>query len=207
MRFSIILAALAVTTGHATVKPAPTPEPVPVSQTQGQSQSQGQAQLQGQAQGQHQSAASSSTSVAAASATGSAAASSDNDVSIETPRQAPALSQGSFAIQGCAVAGNAGHSSASGGGFLGFGFTSAQCYDFMLAQAYASVGALAAACEVLNTSRAGQRAAARGVALPVCTTPIPLAAPPPVVVNVAAASAASDCKAATDAAFKQCVAK
>lgn len=206
MRFSIILAALAVIPAHATGKPDPTPEPAPVSQTQAQGQSQGQAQRQGQ----QQTAASSSTSVAAAAATGSAAASSDNAVSIETPRQAPALSQGSFAIQGCAVAGNAGHSSASGGGFLGFGFTSAQCYDFMLAQAYASVGALAAACEVLNTSRAGQRASARGVKLPECSPPVPVSPPAPVspvVVNVAAAPAATDCKAATDAAFKQCVAK
>jgi len=115
---------------------------------------------------------------------GDSAAVANNQITIEGDRQirqAPAIGQGSFAIQGCGVAGNAGGSSAGGAAFLGVGFTSAQCYDFMLAQAFASVGEQQAACAVLNVSRAGRRAAARGVVLPTCTpvAPVVLAAPAP----------------------------
>ncbi len=203
MRYVTILAALAVTTTHATGIPEPVKPSPPPTVTQDVAQEQTQAQGQRQSQDQRQQA----SSVATSSAYGEGFATANNQMVNNTPKQAPALSQGSFAIQGCAVAGNAGGSGAGGAGFLGFGFTPEQCYDFMLAQAYASVGAHVAACEVLNASRAGQRAAKRGVKLPECSPPVPVSPPPPVVVNVAAASAASDCKAATDAAFKQCVAK
>jgi len=105
-------------------------------------------------------------------------------------RQAPGLAQGSFAIVGCGVAANAGASNAGGAGFLGFGFTPSQCYDFMLANAYCTAGATEACCEVLNNSKAGQRAKKRGVRLPDCrvaeppppTTP-PAPQPPVVVVT------------------------
>jgi len=115
---------------------------------------------------------------------GDSAAVANNQITIEGDRQirqAPAIGQGSFAIQGCGVAGNAGGSSAGGAAFLGVGFTSAQCYDFMLAQAFASVGEHQAACAVLNVSKAGRRAAKRGVVLPTCTpvAPVVLAAPAP----------------------------
>jgi len=115
---------------------------------------------------------------------GDSAAVANNQIMIEGDRQirqAPAIGQGSFAIQGCGVAGNAGGSSAGGAAFLGVGFTSAQCYDFMLAQAFASVGEQQAACAVLNVSKAGRRAAKRGVVLPTCTpvAPVVLAAPVP----------------------------
>lgn len=83
-------------------------------------------------------------------------------------RQAPSIGQGSFAISGCGVAGNIGGSNTSGAAFLGLGWTPAQCYDFMLAQAYQAVGETKAACEVLNKSKAGQRAARRGIKLPDC---------------------------------------
>jgi len=112
---------------------------------------------------------------------GDSAAVANNQIMIEGDRQirqAPAIGQGSFAIQGCGVAGNAGGSSAGGAAFLGVGFTSVQCYDFMLAQAFASVGEHQAACAVLNVSKAGRRAAKRGVVLPTCT-PVVLAAPAP----------------------------
>lgn len=83
-------------------------------------------------------------------------------------RQAPSVGQGSFAISGCGVAGNVGGSNSGGAAFLGFGWTPAQCYDFMLAQAYQAVGETKAACEVLNNSKAGRRAKRRGVELPDC---------------------------------------
>lgn len=97
-------------------------------------------------------------------------------------RQAPGLAQGSFAIIGCGFAANAGGSGAGGAGFLGLGFTPEQCYDFMLANAYCTAGATQACCEVLNASKAGRRAAARGVSLPVCRPPAhepPAPAPEP----------------------------
>ena len=95
-------------------------------------------------------------------------------------RQAPGLAQGSFAIIGCGVAANAGGSGPGGAGFLGFGFTPEQCYDFMLADAYCSAGATQACCEVLNNSKAGRRAKARGVRLPECSPPPRDPAPPTV---------------------------
>ena len=94
-------------------------------------------------------------------------------VNESTPRQAPGLAQGSFAIIGCGIAANAGGSSPGGAGFLGFGYTPEQCYDFMLANAYCTAGATQACCEVLNNSKAGQRAKKRGVSLPVCRPPEP----------------------------------
>lgn len=121
------------------------------------------------------------------------------------PRQAPAVGQGSFAIQGCGVGGNAGGSNTNGAAFLGITFTPAQCYDFMLAQAYQAAGAYRAACEVLNTSKAGRRAKKRGVELPVCYAPAPPPVAPPTVVveKPVECPACPDC----DKAFKQCVAK
>jgi hypothetical protein len=103
-------------------------------------------------------------------------------VNESTPRQAPGLAQGSFAIIGCGIAANAGGSSPGGAGFLGFGYTPEQCYDFMLANAYCTAGATQACCEVLNNSKAGQRAKKRGVTLPECRPPAqqpPAPAPEP----------------------------
>lgn len=127
-------------------------------------------------------AVSGSTSIAAG---GSAVSSTGDSVSLShggstgpititetNPRQTPGVAQGSFAIQGCAVAGNAGGSNVGGTGFLGFSFTPQQCYDFQLAQAYAALGAKESACQVLNKSKAGKRAEKRGVTLPTCTPPV-----------------------------------
>lgn len=140
----------------------------------------------------------------AASASASANNAGNSQITnFSSPRQAPSIGQGSFAIQGCGVAGNAGGSQSSGAAFLGFAFTPQQCYDFMLAQAYASVGAERAACEVLNKSKAGRRAEKRGVVLPICSTPILPPASPPVSINVQPAN----CTEQTDRAFKQCVKK
>lgn len=84
-------------------------------------------------------------------------------------QQAPSIGQGSFAITGCSVAGNAGGSGPGWSGFLGFGFTPQQCYDFMLAQAYQSIGEKKAVCDILKNSKAGKRQEKRGVVLPECT--------------------------------------
>ena len=83
-------------------------------------------------------------------------------------KQAPAIGQGSFAIYGCNVGGNAGASGPGWAGFLGFGWTPQQCYDFMLAQAYQSIGEKKAVCDILKNSKAGKRQAARGITLPEC---------------------------------------
>ena len=123
-------------------------------------------------------AASNSVSVASSqsnSYSNSASSSNSNSggnsltVNESNPRQTPGMAQGSFAIQGCQVAGNAGGSQVGGTGFLGFGFTPAQCYDYMLAQAYAALGEKQAACLVLNSTKAAKRAEKRGVRLPTCT--------------------------------------
>ena len=153
-------------------------------------------QGQHQGQGQSQSANSASQAASTASAqggTGGTATASNAGVtqSVVEERSAPALGQGSFAIQGCGVAGNAGHSGTGGASFLGFGFTPRQCYDFQLASAFAALGAYGAACEVLNSSRAGQRAKKRGVTLPTCVATVTSIqqVTPPIVVNVQPAPA------------------
>ena len=86
--------------------------------------------------------------------------------------QAPAIGQGSFAISGCSVAGNGGGSWTGGAGFLGFGFTPPQCYDFMLAQAYQAIGEKKAVCDILRNTKAGKRQEKRGVVLPECLPPV-----------------------------------
>ena len=86
--------------------------------------------------------------------------------------QAPSIGQGSFAITGCSVAGNAGGSGPGWSGFLGFGFTPSQCYDFMLAQAYQAIGEKKAVCDILKNSKAGKRQAKRGITLPECLPPV-----------------------------------
>lgn len=97
--------------------------------------------------------------------------------------QAPSIGQGSFAIAGCSVAGNAGGSGPGWSGFLGFGFTPSQCYDFMLAQAYQSIGEKKAVCDILRNSKAGKRQEKRGIVLPECkpevvAVPVPVVVPP-----------------------------
>ena len=100
--------------------------------------------------------------------TGAARAAATPPVKYVEVQQAPAIGQGSFAIQGCSVAGNGGVSVPGGAGFLGFGFTPEQCYDFMIAQAYQSLGEKKAACDILRNSKAGKRQEKRGIVLPGC---------------------------------------
>lgn len=136
------------------------------------------------------SANSNSTSTASggdadASATGGAAVATSGDASVsyysKVERSAPALGQGSFALAGCGAGGNVGGSNSSGAAFLGFGFTPAECYAFMLAQSYEAIGETVAACQVLNTTNAAKRAAKRGAKLPACEPKVVAVAAPVVV--------------------------
>lgn len=137
--------------------------------TQGQVQGQGQAQrqTQGQAQGQHQTASSDQSQTQSANNEGNT-----QSTTVETNhvRQAPSLAQGVVMPVGCGVGGNAGGSNTNGAGFLGIAFTPAECYAFMLAASYASLGMIDSACEVLNTTKAAKRAF--GDNAPACKTVI-----------------------------------
>jgi hypothetical protein len=110
--------------------------------------SQSQQQAQTQAQGQ----------TASASNAGNAQTSN-----YTTERQAPSVAQGALLIQGCGAGGNAGGSNTRGAAFAGVAWTPKECYAFMLAQAYQSVGQSQAACEVLRTTDAAKRARERGM--------------------------------------------
>lgn len=124
-----------------------------------------QSQIQNQSQDQAQ------------TANGGAATNAGNNQSTSfyssMPRTAPAVAEGSIMITGCGVSGNAGGSNVRGSAFLGVGFTTDECYAFILAQAYQAVGQLQAACEVINTTNAVKRAKKRGFAAPDCTPPAP----------------------------------
>jgi hypothetical protein len=78
-------------------------------------------------------------------------------------RSAPSIAQGALLIQGCGAGGNAGGSNTRGAAFAGVAWTPKECYAFMLAQAYQSVGQSQAACEVLRTTDAAKRARERGM--------------------------------------------
>lgn len=75
-------------------------------------------------------------------------------------------------IQGCQVQGQAGGSNTRAAGMLGIGFTPKNCYDYMQAQAYLAIGAIQAACEILNHTEAAARAVKAGAKLPDCAPPI-----------------------------------
>lgn len=100
----------------------------------------------------------------------------DNDVDVtvnagttyQQVRQAPSIAQGSFAISGCSVGGNAGGSNKNGAAFLGFGWTPKECYAFMLAQAYQSIGQYKAVCDILRNTKTGKRLERDGIELPEC---------------------------------------
>jgi hypothetical protein len=214
----LVLLLVFVSPAWAVTPPAPVKSPPAVKQQQAQQQNQKQAQ--GQAQRQQAAAAATAsataapvqtTSVDASTAATSSSGGNSLTVNEANPRQAPAIGQGSFAIQGCGAAGNAGGSNVGGAAFLGLGFTPAQCYDFMLAQAYAAAGAWSAACNVLNASPAGQRAARRGVQLPDCNGPaVPPAAPPAIPAEIVVKveePGGGKCDERVEKAFKQCVAK
>lgn len=100
------------------------------------------------------------------------------EYSYQEVRQAPSTAQGSFAISGCSVAGNAGGSSIRGSAFLGFGWTPQECYKFMLAQAYQSIGEKKAVCDILRNTKVGKRLERDGVELPDCEPKVVVIATP-----------------------------
>ena len=93
-------------------------------------------------------------------------------------KQAPSVAQGSFAISGCSVGGNAGGSNIHGSAFLGFGWTPQECYKFMLAQAYQSIGEKKAVCDILKNTKVGKRLERDGVKLPECVEQVVIVATP-----------------------------
>jgi len=125
----------------------------------------------------------SQTQVQSASATGGSASSeasnqgNSQSVNSYVERSAPSVGQGSFAIQGCSVAGNLGGSNIHGSAFLGIGFTPRECYKFQLAQAYQAIGNTYQACMILNSTDTMQKMAKQGVPLAECTKPVPVPAP------------------------------
>lgn len=128
---------------------------------------------QGQHQGQSQAAISEQGQQQSANNEGNSLS-----VTNEAVRQAPSVAQGSFAIAGCAAAGNAGGSNKNGSAFLGFGFTSSECYLYLTAQAYAGLGQIETACAIVNQTRAAKRLVKLGIKLPTCRyeAPAPLPA-------------------------------
>ena len=109
----------------------------------------------------------------------------DNDVEVTVNagttyrqvRQAPSIAQGSFAITGCSVGGNAGGSNKNGAAFLGFGWTPKECYAFMLAQAYQSIGQYEAVCDILRNTKTGKRMERDGIELPECKPEVVVVVP------------------------------
>lgn len=187
----LLLAAPALATAPKH-KPAPAPVAVAVSDADASAKANA-AAVSGSKSSANATGGNASSNATGGNASSDASSNSGGNsltVNESNPRQAPGLAQGSFAIIGCGIAANAGGSSPGGAGFLGFGYTPEQCYDFMLANAYCTAGATQACCEVLNNSKAGRRAAARGVTLPVCSPPAPPTVPtptepqPPVVIVV-----------------------
>lgn len=127
---------------------------------------------QGQKQGQSQAAISEQGQQQSANNEGNSLS-----VTNEAVRQAPSVAQGSFAIAGCAAAGNAGGSNKNGSAFLGFGFTSSECYLYLTAQAYAALGQTETACAIVNQTRAAKRLVKQGIKLPPCRYEVPAPLP------------------------------
>lgn len=76
-------------------------------------------------------------------------------------------------IAGCGVAMSAGGSNVHGAAMLGFGFTTAECYAYIEAQAYWAIGDRYDACEVLHTTNAAKRSSDRGAHFLACAVPEP----------------------------------
>lgn len=77
-----------------------------------------------------------------------------------------------MAVNGCGNAVSGGGSNTKGAVLAGFSWTTDECYAFILSQGYQAVGQTDAACEVLNTTNAAQRAVKRGMKLPVCISEV-----------------------------------
>lgn len=103
------------------------------------------------------------------------------DVTITAPRQAPSLGQGSLIPSGCGAGTNGGGSGTHGAGFLGFAWTTDECYLFMLGEKFATIGMPDTACDIWLQTKAAARAF-KGKTKPSCT--IPRASAGPQEVNV-----------------------
>jgi outer membrane murein-binding lipoprotein Lpp len=140
-----------------------------------QMQAQIQGQQQGQTQGQQQAAHGGQGGDAQAINEGV-----EQAVHFSYPRQAPAVAQGSIALAGCGAGGNAGGSNTHGAAFLGLAWVTRECHGWTLAQTYAALGYIKAACEVANSQKAARRAQKRGATLPDCDAlPVQPVAPAP----------------------------
>jgi hypothetical protein len=94
-----------------------------------------------------------------------------NELSVSTrvERSAPSLGQGGLYNSGCGAGLNGGGSTPGGAGFLGATWTTHDCYLFLLAQRYESIGMADTACDILNSTRAAKRAFERlGINAPDC---------------------------------------
>lgn len=124
----------------------------------------------------HASANSASTSSATATSASTANANPVQTASVteSMPREAPAVGLGTI-IAGCGAGAQGGGSNTHGAIIAGIGWTTDECYAFMLAQGYQAIGKRHEACEVLNTTKAADRARSRGAHLPDCEDPAPTA--------------------------------
>lgn len=158
------------------------------SQTQGQGQSQGQSSTNSNKVSGQNTSSNKNTSASTSSATNKASSSSaggnasqgittttTDSGNVYYKQAANVVSPAAMVITGCQVAGQAGGSNTRASGMLGIEFTPSECYAFIQAQAYLAVGQAQAACEILNTTNAAQRALKRGAKLPSCE---PASAPP-----------------------------
>ena len=118
-----------------------------------------------------------SESASSAEASANNAGNSQN-VTFADAREAPGVAQGAVVIPTCGAGGNAGGSSTQGAAFLGLAYVPAKCYDLMYAGAYAALGQVQAACDILKGGKFGKRAKRNGITLPeVCEGPTVPAAP------------------------------
>lgn len=86
-------------------------------------------------------------------------------------RNAPSIAQGSLMAAGCGAGANGGGSKPGGAGFLGFVWTTDQCYALLAAASYQSIGMPDTSCDLLNSMKSVQKAFKRmGKPLPDCTT-------------------------------------
>lgn len=152
--------------------------------SQQQTQSQANGQTQTAAGGNSTATTGASTSTGGSAVSGPATAtngantsaineSSTNSGNVTYREAANPVQPATMIISGCQVQGQAGGSTTRAAGMLGIGFTPAQCYDYIQAQAYAAIGAVQAACEILNHTKAALRAVAKGAVLPACVAPAP----------------------------------
>jgi hypothetical protein len=92
-------------------------------------------------------------------------------VSINHRRNAPSLAQGGLMASGCGAGANGGGSREGGAGFLGFVWTTDQCYQLLAAASFATIGMPDTSCDLLVAMKSVQKAFKRaGKPLPDCTS-------------------------------------